>query len=237
MSKGNEGAASAAPRLSKRRGPTVGNTGSLALEPRVLNWVRARTREGWGSKQIVTLSAASEMTWPLPGEKLSDGVLAACRAAIYALEAQGARWPLEDNGGALRSKRGPTRTGKRLHEVKSKRAAARRTGDPAGVFWETCYEITKLTSLLESLNIEDVGLDEYSLDTVNDLHDDMLFLQDWMDRTVGAVQARLGEYGIREKIASLRAKTVANGCTPEEAGAAQRVADRLERRLQARLVA
>lgn len=236
MSRGTEGAASAAPRLSKRRGPTVGNTGSIALEPRVLNWVRARTREGWGSKQIVALSAAGEMTWPLPGEKLSDGVLAACRAAIFHLEAQGARWPLEDNGGALQSKRGPTRTGKRLHEVGTKRAAARRAGDPV-VFWDTAYDITKLTGLLESLDIEVIGLDEYSLDTVNDLHDDMLFLQDWMDRTVGAVQARLGEYGIRQKIAALRAKTVANGCEAEEAAAAQRVADLLERKLQARLVA
>jgi hypothetical protein len=234
MSKGNEGAASAAPRLSKKRGPTVGYDGSLARDPRVLNWVRARTREGWGSKQIVTLSVAGEMSWPVPGEHLSDGVLAACRAAIFALETQGARWPLDDNCGALRRKRGPTRTGKRLHEVGIRRRAARSAGDPV-VFWDTAYQIGKLTSLLESLDIEDIELDAHSLDTVNDLHDDMLFLQDWMDRTIGAVQGRLGDYGILQKIAALRAKTVANGCEPDEEAAARRAASRLERRLEARL--
>jgi hypothetical protein len=234
MNKGNEGAASAAPRLSKKRGPTVGYDGSLARDPRVLNWVRARTREGWGSKQTVALSVASEMSWPMPGEHLSDGVLASCRAAIFALEAQGARWPLDDDGGGLRKKSGPTRTSKRLHEIGVKRRASRNSGDPA-ILWDTAYQIGKLTSLLESVDIEDIELDQHSLDTVNDLHDDMLFLQDWMDQTIGAVQARLGDYGIRRKIDALRAKTVANGCEPEEEALAQRAASRLERRLEARL--
>jgi hypothetical protein len=238
MNRGTKGAAdAAAPRLARKRGdkPTIANNVSLARDPRILNWVRARTREGFGTKQLVAASRASEDDWPRPGEQLSDGVLASCRAAIHHLEEQGARWPLKDDGGALRkAKRGPTRTGKRLSELGAKRAAARRAGDPI-VLWDTCYDITRLTGLLESLNIEDVDLDEHSLDTVNDLHDDMLFLQDWMDRSIGSVQARLGEHGIRQKIRALRAKTVANGCTPEEEAASQRAADRLEHQLRARL--
>ena len=149
------------------------------------------------------------------------------------------RWSDQDREIAravLAAKKQKSPTGKRLHTIGLKRSAARAGGDPT-VLWDTAYEIMKLTSLLESLDIEDVELDEHSLDTINELHDDMIRLQEWIDRTMGAVQGRLGEWAIRRKIIGLRSKTVENGCSAGEAHSAQQAADRLERKLKARLIA
>jgi hypothetical protein len=235
------GAASAAPkpkrkRPKRRRGPTVRASSRTVLHNvDVLNWVRGHTRAGLPSNEIVALSRTAD-DWPEPGKPLSEGSLVSCRIAIYHLEAQGARWPLQADSGALkRNRRGATRVGKRAHEIRINRAAARRAGDSV-VLWDTAYEITKVSGLLISLDIADIELDEHSLDTINDLHDDMLFLQDWVEQTIGAVQGRLGEQKVRAKIAALRAKTVENGCEPEEEAIAQRAADRLERKLNTKLV-
>lgn len=238
------GAATAAPasinrakaRRKRKHGPTViASTRAVAHDVDALNWIRTQARAGLPTKAIVELSRTAE-DWPAPGKPLSDGSLAACFAAIHHLEAQGAAWPLRSNGGALRNEKASTRTGRRLHAINTERSAARRAGSPV-VLWETAYQITKLSGLLMSVKIEDVELDEHALDTVNDLHDDMLFLQDWIEQTIGAIQARLGEQRIRDKIKGLRAKTVANRCTAEEEASARRAADRLQRKLDARLSA
>lgn len=205
---------------------------SVAHSVEVLNWVRRQLRAGLQSQEIVEASRSDEH-WPAPGEPLTDRTLSACQCSIYHLEQQGARWPLRQGGTALRNGK---RVGKRLHQVGSARAAARRNGDPV-VLWDTAYDVTKLTGLLQSLNIEDAELDEHGLDLLNDLHDDMLYLQDWSELLIAALQGRLGEQGLRQKIAALRSKTVANGCTLEEAEAAARMADRLERRLTLALTA
>ena len=72
---------------------------------------------------------------------------------------------------------------------------------------------------------------------LGDLNEDLLFLDDWITRSLAAVQGRLGKQELRKTIVALRAKTVANGCTPEEEAAACRAADKLEWRLGARLAA
>ena len=74
------------------------------------------------------------------------------------------------------------------------------------------------------------------LDDIDSLHNDMARLQKCIDRKVGAVEARLGEQAIRQKIAALRSKSVKNGCTVEESLSAKRAADRLESKLKAGLV-
>ena len=149
------------------------------------------------------------------------------------------RWTWEDldlTKAVLAAKKQRSSTGRRLHRVSVYRAQARRDGDSV-VLWDTAFEISKLVGLLEGLEVDDIELDEHTADTVNDLHDDMLRLQDWAERVSGAVQGRLGEQAVRQKIAGLRAKTVSRGCSEEEAVAAQRAADRLERRLNNKLVA
>jgi hypothetical protein len=236
------GAPSGAPnnprkRRRRRRGaPTITGRPSLSHNAAVINWVRERYRDGWDREQIVSASKAGTDDWPVPDDHLSNGTMSECRAVIAHMERMGASWPLTGDALPRGTGRKSSMTGKRLHEVGAKRSQARRAGDP-GVFWDTCYEITKLSSLLQSLEVEHLELDEYSLDTVSDLLEDMLFLQDWMDRTIMAVQARLGEQALVSKVAALRLKTVENGCTPDEEASAKRAADRLEAKINARRLA
>ncbi len=200
----------------------------------VINWVRSKSRAGVPTKEMVALSKTADDWPPGPSQPLSDGSLASIFAVIHHLEAQGVRWPLEEDGRAFQKGKGPTRTGKRLRHVTAARKAAVQGGKDAAL-WDAAYQVTKLTGYLMSLNIEDASLDEHGLDTLNDLTDDVLYLQEWSERALLSVQARLGEQGVRAKIAALRAKTVENGCTAEEAAMAQRMAVRFERRLSAQL--
>lgn len=226
-----------APAAERKRGGqrTVDGKSGLSHDPEVINWVRQRYRRGWSRDRIVTASERNTDGWPRPDEALTNGGVSECRAVIHHLESQRASWPLREDG-PPRTAAAAARAGKRMHTASGRRSAARRAQDTAGtVLWDTTFEVTKLTGLLISLDIGDVELDEHGLDLINDLHDDMLFLQDWIEQTIGAVQGRLGEHGVRQKIKALRDKTTANGCTVEEEATARRMADRLERKLGARL--
>ena len=242
MSSGNGGPASAGPRPRRRKARgsarTVSATRrSVVHDVRVLNWVRAVTRAGLTSKQVVDASRAGTHDWPLGRGVLSDGSLASCRTAIYHLETQGAQFPLEPAGGLSDGRGRSTPRTRRLHVLAAKRAAARRAADPSQAFWDRAYGVTKLAGALEGLGVETVQLDQYSVDTVSDLDNDLTDLAEWVGRVHGAVVARLGEHRVRVKIAGLRAKTVERGASPHEADSARRRAEVLESRLRERLSA
>jgi hypothetical protein len=88
--------------------------------------------------------------------------------------------------------------------------------------------------MLEHAKIEDYNLDEATLALVADVHDDLVTLGEWHDRTLSAVQAWLIDADVRDKISRLRNT---QGRTSAETETALRLADRLERKLEARLVA
>jgi hypothetical protein len=236
VSSDNGGAAHAAPPSQRRRkqgeATVRGRPSSVAHHVDVLNWARPLIRAGFTSKEIVALSKTTS-DWPLPGQVLSDGTLAACYAAIHHLEAQGARFPLEGEGGLRKEKVSETK--RRSYSVRKLRAEARRNaapGDPL-LFWETALEVSKASSALEIIEVEDLELTEQGLQYLDDLHSDLLRLQIFQDRVMGAVQVRLGEQKLIAKIRALRAKTIENGCTAEEAAMAKMMADRMERKLSA----
>jgi len=202
----------------------------VADSPEVLNWIRQLTRKGYSTKKIVDLSK-SDGDYPLPGQPLSDGTVSGARSVIVNLELLGARFPLEPNG--LRRSSNYSR---RLHEIGQKRADARKAGESM-VFWNAAYEVTQLAGLLQSLELEDVELDEQNLDTMTDLLEMLLYLAEWMERSLHSVTARMGEHAVLSTIEKLRRMTVANGCSEEEADNARRAAIRLERQLRAELTA
>lgn len=94
--------------------------------------------------------------------------------------------------------------------------------------------ISELCAMLEGVDVSKYGLDEVSLWRVNDIHDDLLSLAAWVDRTTGTVQGWLGDADIRAKIAILRDTT---GRTEAEAENFTRLADKLEKKLRNRLIA
>src|SRR6185437_57443 len=130
-----EGAASAAPSSARRKRRKRGGDFTVTAKSRsvlhradVINWVRSKSRAGVPTKEMVELSKTADDWPPGPSQPLSDGSLASCFAVIHHLEAQGVRWPLEEEGHALRDRKGPTRTGKRLRHVTTARKAVLQAG-------------------------------------------------------------------------------------------------------------
>lgn len=91
--------------------------------------------------------------------------------------------------------------------------------------------IVRLSAVLQNVNVADWPVDEFgetALWTISDLLDDLISLGIWTDRAVSAVQGRLGDMKVREKIAKLRDTA---GRTPEEKAAFEKHASKLERQL------
>lgn len=218
-----------AKKKTKPAASTLKGKAGLSHDPDVVAWVRAKYEKGWNRDQIVAASESDSSGWPRPGESLTNGGVSECRAAIVALDHAKA------NGSQLKPR--TSEAGSRRHEATRKRAQARRDGLIYGYFWDTCVELAKATSYLEAigLDLDHLALDEHSLLTVSDLLEDLARLQVFQNNVYDAVQNKLGENNVRERIRKLREKTVANGCTAEEAYLSQQKADVLEQNLRHKL--
>jgi hypothetical protein len=95
-------------------------------------------------------------------------------------------------------------------------------------------DITRMCRILEGWHLHEYAFNEESAWLMADIHDDLITLGEWHDRSLSAVQGWLFDVDVRSKIDKLRDTT---GRTPEEAETALRLADRLERKLEARLMA
>lgn len=95
-------------------------------------------------------------------------------------------------------------------------------------------ELTKVVTIVSDWSPEDFELDQATLALVDSFYDDLITLGEWHDRAVLATQAWLSSVSVRKKIAALRATT---GRPAEEKETALRLADRLERKLEAQLPA
>jgi hypothetical protein len=89
-----------------------------------------------------------------------------------------------------------------------------------------------LCSVLDDIHVEDFELGGIGPWQVADIHDDLVTLVDKADRLLSAVQGWLEDGNVRKKIAILRDSS---GRSPAEAATAAKMADRLERKLNARL--
>lgn len=85
---------------------------------------------------------------------------------------------------------------------------------------------------LAATDVDEFGLDDPTLGVVADLHDDLLTLADWVDRSLGKVTSWLSDAEVLDKIEKLERT---NGRTPGETKTAQRLANRLRKKLTNRL--
>lgn len=92
--------------------------------------------------------------------------------------------------------------------------------------------LNQLCVVFEAIHVEDLELDQAALDKVADVHDDLVTMGVWWDRTIMSVQAWLSTVQIRETITKLRN---VDGRSPEEAVSFIRTADRLQRKLEGML--
>jgi hypothetical protein len=94
--------------------------------------------------------------------------------------------------------------------------------------------IADLCVVLEDFSIDDLRLDEATMWEIDAAYADMITLGEWWNRTIMGIQGWLSDVSVREKISKLRDTS---GRTAEEAKVARMLADRLERKLEARLTA
>lgn len=207
--KRKKGAAKAAP-------TSITGVRGLAHNPEVLTWVRELTRKDVSSKRIVAMSAAGEHGWPVPGESLSDGSLAACRAAIYHLEMHNVRFPLAPDF----RQRPKSQTGSKLRELNE----LRRRDDSLLLTART--DISKATQRLEMVDFLEWGLRDADPETTASIYEELTILSAWVETSLGVVAREITDLKKLELIRKLRDTT---GRTPEEARAFARHADRLER--------
>jgi hypothetical protein len=206
--KRRKGAASAAP-------TSITGVRGLAHNPAILNWVRELTRRGLSSKQIVTASVEGANDWPVPGYHLSDGSLAACRAAIYHLEIHNVSFPLPLDG----KKKPKSETGGRLREL----YAQRKVKD--NLLINARIDISKMVQHLEIIDFMEYGLRDADPETTADIYNELTILAAWVDTSLSVVAHEIDDLRKVELIRKLRNTA---GRSPEEARAFLRAADRLE---------
>lgn len=125
---------------------------------------------------------------------------------------------------------GPKTRAQRAKELNLKKAQAN------SKLLEVQVLLNRLCRQLEDVDVvELIDLDgPAALSLVSDIHDDLLMLAEWTDRSISKVQGRLNDRAVLDKIKKLE-KT--NGRTPSEKVIARRLAKRLRMKLEARLVA
>lgn len=187
-------------------------------------WVAERQALGWKRDQIVAASKAGSDGWPLPDGALSNGTLGVIFHGLAMARAE----PLEP------PKRPKSRAGKRLRELRDQQKA-----DAAGKqskLIKLQMDLQRATNVLELTDIESIEFDDAGIvnDTMRRLHEDLSDLQVWLDYVFEHVRARMDDSAKLEVIRRLREDTA--GRTEQELATAERLAERLERKLHAKLM-
>jgi hypothetical protein len=187
----------------------------------VLNWVRKRTRAGLGTKEIVELTRTAE-DWPRPGSPLSDGTLASCRCAIYHLEDQGVRWPLQPGGTKPLTKE----SGKRLRQLHSQK----RNGRPLNDLWYLQKAVAEHVGVLEGFDLPELDWSEEAQDLILEIHDDLMRAAVWTDSSQEAVVAQMSDLSRLRTLQKLRIRADDPSSAPSERRMAARAADKLKQK-------
>ena len=144
--------------------------------------------------------------------------------------------PKPSRAGLLASK--PRKRGKRPPNWDGKTNATRerelrrqRRGNYSDLL-QLQVRLNQICRTLEGTKVDDYGIDAATRELIDALYDDLVTTAEWIHRAISAIQARVGEAEVREKIDKLRNTT---GRLPAEIESALRLADMLERKLEARL--
>jgi hypothetical protein len=195
---------------------------NLAQEPAVIEWFGMLKAEGMTRDEIVRASQEKTHSWPGGDMRLSNGSAVAIIAVLKDRE----RRPIV--GELKKPPKRPKRGGRRMREIRERK----KQGGVSKLI-DVQYRIVQLTNQLESIEIEDYELDDVTQEALKGIYDDLSELQTWMDMALASVERRMEDANLITKIKHLREGTT--GRTEEEIRTARRLADRLQRRLEAKL--
>lgn len=199
--------------------PTIQGRPSISHRPDVVEWVRKLTRRGWTVDEIVSASKEGANGWPGNGKVLSNGGMSEIRAVIAHNEARERR--------QIEKIKTPDARLRQIQKAKPQASAE---------FFHLYHALS--TAIYQLAEIRPAELDEeddLTLDTRLMLDDELGLLMEWAELRMIENTAVLGDMPLVKRIEALRAKTVENNATPAEAEAAANLADKLERKLEARL--
>jgi hypothetical protein len=196
----------------------------ISSDPRVRTWVAERRADGWKRDRIVAASKAGTDGWPIPGESMSNGTFSIIKAALEAAKGE----PLEPPTRPAR------RAGRRQRELQQALKDAEQGGKRNKLIRQQ-MALQKATGLLEVMDVSDIDFDDRGVvgDTMRRIHDDLAEHQIWLDYQFEQVRARMDDAVKLATIQALREGTA--GRTEAEIATMERLAERMQRKLDARL--
>lgn len=196
----------------------------ISTDPRVRRWVAERRAAGWKRDRIVAASKAGTDGWPIPGESVSNGTFSMIKAALDAARGESLEPPT----------RPARRAGRRQRELQRALKAADQGGKRNKLIKQE-MALQKATALLEVMDVADIDFDDKGVvgNTMRRIHDDLAEHQIWLDYQFERVRARMDDAA---KLATIRALEEGTaGRTEAEIATMERLAERMQRKLDARL--
>lgn len=170
---------------------------------------------------------------PVKRQELQDRF--AARQAVVERRIQFVSGQLDAETNGRNRKPGQSKWDGKTNAARERELRARQSNiDQANLYWkllDSQADISRMCVILEKVQVTDYDLSEIVLaERFADMYDDLVRLGWWLDRQLLAIAKHLNDKDVREKIKKLRDT---NGRTPEETETALRLADRLERKLEA----
>ena len=167
---------------------------NLAQEPAVIEWfamLKADRNDPRRNRQGI---ARQDSQLAGGDTKLSNG---SAHAIIAVLKDRERRHIAGKTKKTLATR--PRQSGRRMREIRElkKRGTVSRLIDVQ-------YLIVRLTSQLESVDIEEYELDDVTQEAIKAIYEDLVELQTWMDLSLAVVERRLEDAGLIAKIKHLR---------------------------------
>jgi hypothetical protein len=187
----------------------------------VVAWIRKRRKAGQTRTQMVAAAKAGEHGWPLDKPLPQNTV----DIVLGILDDRDTRTE------PTKPKRGPTQGGKRKRQLYDE---IRQDGDTR--LRRLQVDIASAVQKLEHMELpDDIGLTEESQDYIGMLFEDLMNLQGWVETSVTATVACMGDMEIRRKIRTLQHRAQDPSSAPNERAMAARAAERLQKKHRAAL--
>jgi hypothetical protein len=200
---------------------------SVCDDPAVIKWVYDREMEGVDRPRQIAASHAKTDGWPVPDDELSNGTHSTAMCVIRWMLKEGYE-PGGDNAPAVRKRRAAAR----IKDIKRRQKA----GDLSHL-GDVLFRMVQVTDMLESLDIAEYDFDRDEVqDEMRELLDELADLNLWSDMTLDRVRKYLDDQDLISKINHAREAAKHPSMDEVERRAWLAGAERLEARLERRVV-
>lgn len=198
----------------------------ITSDPRAIAFVARLQAKGYKRDRIVAASKAGTDGWPIEGESLSNGGMTTIYARLDAASKESLKPPT----------RPAKRANKRIEALRELEKEAERAGKRTDLI-RFQMNLQKATARLEVMDLATFEFDDKNVMSVamRRIHNDMTDLQIWLDYQFENARVRMDD---NAKLAVIRHLEEGKaGRTEAELATMERLRERMERKLLARLAA